>query len=301
MSSIFHEGEQTIQELAGVRQAAERVGGSIGAVIPSIVPKFLRNQRLAVLATADNEQKVWASLLTGPPGFVTTSGERSFAIDAFPTPGDPAAETLRQGETLAGLLVIDLETRRRLRVNGTARLTPTGNIWLEADQVYSNCPKYIQVRHYVDQSEPAGEAGTVWRGKALTDTHRAWISQADTFFIASLHPAAGADASHRGGNPGFIKLLADNRLAFPDYSGNNMFNTLGNLAVNPKAGLLFVDFERGSTLQLSGRATIIWEESRVREFRGAERVIEFRIEQVVELAPAQALRWQLVEYSDFNP
>jgi hypothetical protein len=92
-----------------------------------------------------------------------------------------------------------------------------------------------------------------------------------------------------------------NRLAFPDYSGNNMFNTLGNLAVNPKAGLLFVDFERGSTLQLSGQATIIWEESRVREFRGAERVIEFRIEQVVELAPAQALRWQLVEYSDFNP
>jgi hypothetical protein len=92
-----------------------------------------------------------------------------------------------------------------------------------------------------------------------------------------------------------------NRLAFPDYSGNNMFNTLGNLAVNPKAGLLFVDFERGSTLQLSGQATIIWEESRVREFRGAERVIEFQIEQVVELAPAQSLRWQLVEYSDFNP
>jgi hypothetical protein len=88
-------------------------------------------------------------------------------------------------------------------------------------------------------------------------------------------------------------------LAFPDYSGNNMFNTLGNIAANPNIGLLFLNFERGDTLQLSGEARLIWDPTRVAEFAGARRVVEFRIEEIVE--NTVPLRWRFAAYSPFNP
>jgi hypothetical protein len=80
-----------------------------------------------------------------------------------------------------------------------------------------------------------------------------------------------------------------------------MLNTLGNLAVNQSAGLLFIDFENGDTLQVSGSAGIIWDEGRAAEFAGAERVVEFDVEEVVETHGALPLRWRLEEYSPFNP
>ena len=97
------------------------------------------------------------------------------------------------------------------------------------------------------------------RSSALDARTRALVAGADTFFIATWHPGGGADASHRGGRPGFVRVLDDRTLEFPDYPGNNMFNTLGNLVGHPRAGLLFVDFERGDLLQLTGRAKIRWE------------------------------------------
>lgn len=124
---------------------------------------------------------------------------------------------------------------------------------------------------------------------------------ADTFFIASFHPETGADASHRGGHPGFIRVVNAGKILFPDYSGNNMFNTLGNITANPNAGLLFIDFENGSTLQVNGQASVIWDQDRVEEFAGAERLVEFKIRQVIEIANAVPLRWKFSGYSPFNP
>ena len=98
-----------------------------------------------------------------------------------------------------------------------------------------------------------------------------------------------------------MKVLDARTLVFPDYSGNNMFNTLGNLTVNPLSGLLFIDFEQGSTLQITGKASIIWDAQRVAEFTGAERLVEFEIEQVNVLMSADRLHWQFLEYSPFNP
>nr|HRD10520.1 pyridoxamine 5'-phosphate oxidase family protein [Mycobacterium sp.] len=83
------------------------------------------------------------------------------------------------------------------------------------------------------------------------------IESADTFFLGTTHPEAGNDASHRGGPAGFVRVT-DERLWWPDYPGNNMFNSFGNLAVDPTAALLFVDFRTGDTLQLSGTATVDW-------------------------------------------
>src|SRR5262249_32200442 len=153
------------------------------------------------------------------------------------------------------------ETRRRMRLNGRAEVREEGGFYIHAEQVYANCPKYIQARGW----ELAGvkqRRGEVRRSEVLDAEQKRLIEKADTFFIASRHPEKGADASHRGGNPGFVRVLDEKRLVWPDYSGNNMFQTLGNIVENPNAGLLFIDFHNGDVLQLSGKAEVIWDEGR---------------------------------------
>jgi len=136
---------------------------------------------------------------------------------------------------------------------------------------------------------------------ALDDSQREWIRAADTFFIATRSREAGADASHRGGEPGFVDVVDGSRLAWPDYSGNRMFQTLGNLATDASAGLVFIDFEAGRTLQLTGRAVVDWEAGRAAGYPGAERVVDFAITRVAETRGRYELRRRLVERSPFNP
>jgi predicted pyridoxine 5'-phosphate oxidase superfamily flavin-nucleotide-binding protein len=116
-----------------------------------------------------------------------------------------------------------------------------------------------------------------------------------------MHAEAGLDCSHRGGNPGFVRATGPDTITFPDYAGNNMFQTLGNLELDSRAGLLFIDFETGSTLQLTGRATVHWDKERLTSWPGAQRVIEFQLERIQETAQALPLRWRLLDYSPFNP
>ena len=291
-----------MQERAGVRSMAERVGNSIHPTIPPAAREFLEEQPMVVVGSVGADSRVWASLLVGEPGFVRALDERTVRLEAAPFPGDPLAEALQEGVgTQVGLLVIDLATRGRLRLNGEAERRPDG-IYVRTRQVYANCPKYIQIREpETGGAEPGLQDGYALRSRGLTDEHCRLISKADTFFIASAHPEGGADASHRGGNPGFVRFLGENVLEFPDYSGNTMFNTLGNIAVNPNAGLLFLDFERGSTLQLTGKARIVWDAGRAVGFSRTERVVEFRVQEVIETQGALPLRWRLEAYSPFNP
>ena len=301
MSAKYHPGEIEVQERAGVRSMAERVGNSIRPTIPPAVREFLGELPMVVVGSVGADGRVWASLLAGDPGFVRALDERTVRIDAAPLPGDPLAEALEGAGSEVGVLAIDLFTRRRVRLNGEAESHPEG-IYVRTHQVYVNCPKYIQAREpETGGPEPGLENGHILRSRWLTDEQRSLISEADTFFIASSHPEGGTDASHRGGKPGFVRFLADAVLEFPDYSGNTMFNTLGNIAVNPSAGLLFLDFEGGGTLQLTGEARIVWDTGRAARFAGAERVVEFRVQEAVELRGAVPLRWRFEGYSPFNP
>lgn len=296
---IYHSGEIAVQSRAGVQEEADHLGKSIGEMIQPTAQNFLRHQRLAIACTVETSGLVWASLLTGEPGFVQAVDEQTVWVNTTPINNDPLSKNLLTADEI-GLLVIDLATRRRLRVNGKAKVQPHG-IYVHTKQVYFNCPKYIQVRYLETEVTTQRQMHQIQRGETLSRNQQLWIAQADTFFIASFHPESGADASHRGGHPGFVKVLNKSKLLFPDYSGNNMFNTLGNLVINPNAGLLFIDFERGSTLQLTGKATIVWDAKRTVEFAGAERLIEFQIEQVLEITDASHLRWRFGEYSPFNP
>ncbi|MGH7579347.1 MAG: pyridoxamine 5'-phosphate oxidase family protein, partial [Gemmatimonadales bacterium] len=181
-----------------------------------------------------------------------------------------------------GLLAIDPATRRRMRAYGRLAWSPGEPMVIRLDQVYSNCPRYIQAR-VVEEAAAPGTPRPAGRSAALTDAQRAWIRRADTFFIATLNPEEGADASHRGGRPGFIQVEG-NRLVWPDYAGNMMYNTLGNIAVHPRAGLAVPDFDSGGILQLTGRAAIDWDPSPAAAAAGAERLVELVVEEVIEIA-----------------
>jgi predicted pyridoxine 5'-phosphate oxidase superfamily flavin-nucleotide-binding protein len=280
--SAFHAGEIEVQSRLGVREDAERVGRGVGSEIPLGVRAFLREQRLAVASSLDARDRPWASLLTGPPGFVEAVDAHLLRIAAAPAPGDPLAANLSVRPEL-GLLLIDLRTRRRLRLNGRGLLTPDG-AFLLTDAVYANCPRYIQTRRLVVESDERPREAR--RASSLDARTRALVAGADTFFIASWHPVGGADVSHRGGRPGFVRVADARTLEFPDYPGNNVFNTLGNLAGQAAAGLLFVDFPRGDLVQLAGRAEILWE---------PERAVRFSIEDVLEIRAGSPLRFELVE------
>ncbi len=296
--SPFHDGELAVQERAGTQGMARKIGRGIRPEIGDGAREFFAQQSMAVMASTDRDGSVWASLLSGAPGFIETLDERTVRIAAAPVAGDPLADNLAANPTV-GMIAIEFTSRRRMRLNGTAERRTAGEIYVRTEQVYGNCPRYIQRR----ELEPtrATVAPIASRGAQLSATQQMWIAAADTFFIASAHPTGGADASHRGGAPGFVRVVSPAELLIPDYNGNTMFNTLGNLAINPRAGLLFIDFERGATLQLTGTVEIIWDPARAAELPGAERLLRYHIGAVVEIAGATPLRWRFEEASPFNP
>ena len=300
MTSPFHAGELAVQERAGVSAGAAKIGRSVDDEIAPAAAHFLAQRYTLYVGSLDADGRPWASQLIGPPGFVTAVDPRTVRVDAAPAAGDPLATNVR-GNPQVGLLAIDLVTRRRFRVNGTAKLDGEGGFRVAVVQAYGNCPKYIQRREPVAVSDELGDASRVTRHTRLTPAAREQIERADTCFLATAHPSAGADVSHRGGRPGFVRVTSDEHLVWPDYQGNTMFMSLGNVVVHPRAGLLFVDFETGDVLQLTGRASIDWDPARAAAFPGAQRLIELDIETVIAAPGASPLRWRLVEPSPVNP
>jgi len=249
----FHADEQAAQRLAGQRTGL--------APIRSFMPEQHRAffALLPYLFTATPDAAGWpmASVLAGPPGFVASPDPATLAIDALPRDGDPAGPGFAAGAGI-GLLGIDLATRRRNRANGRIVARDRG-LTVHIAQSFGNCPQYIQTRGV---AAVAKEAGPVESLSRLDEAARDLIESADTFFVASrsraeLGDAGGFDMSHRGGRPGFVGARADT-LVIPDFRGNRFFNTLGNLLGDPRAGLLFVNFDTGELLQLQGTVTIDW-------------------------------------------
>lgn len=292
--SPFHVGEQRVQEHLGVRDIEHWARKVVRSYLPEEHRAFHTAMPFLVVAARDEQGRPWATMLAGEEGFVTSPDPVSLVINATPVSGDALERSLLTGADI-GILGIELATRRRNRVNGRVRRDESAAIICEVEQTFGNCPQYIREREW--RYVGGVPAGTPSHGTHLTSFQIDWIASADTFFIATGHrghgdnPAFGMDASHRGGDPGFVAVANEARLVFPDYAGNNYFNTIGNLVLDPRAGLLFVDFETGSLLQLTGRATIDWESEAVARIPGARRLVTFDIEEIVELPMAVPLRW----------
>jgi len=293
----FHAGEVAAQARAGVADSVAAVGRQlIRPYLPEQHRQFYSALPFLVAAARDPRGRPWATLLTGSPGFLRAPDEHRLLIDALPAPGDALHGALGAGSAL-GLLGIDLASRRRNRVNG--RVAGSGPpLEIDVAQAFGNCPQYIHPRTWRRVEAPAG-AAAISRSRRLDAQARAWIEGADTLFLASGYggdgepplSAAGMDASHRGGPPGFVRVAGDTRLVLPDYAGNNYFNTLGNLVMDPRVGLLFVDFEQGSLLQITGRAAIDWQPAASSGFSGARRLVSVDIDECVILEQVLPLRW----------
>ncbi|MGI9424363.1 MAG: pyridoxamine 5'-phosphate oxidase family protein [Hyphomicrobiaceae bacterium] len=304
-SSPFHAGEQQVQERLGVRDKIENFARRVVRDhMPDQHRDFYQQLPFVVLGTVDDAGRSWSSIVTGAPGFMTTPDARTLAISASPLSGDPLAGQLKPG-AFVGVLGLEPGTRRRNRMSGTFDTITESGFHILVKQAFGNCPQYIQSRTVgMKDSQSAPAIGnTVTHSPTLDARSQKLISQADTLFIAtayatnSAHPAHGADVSHRGGKPGFVRVEDDRTFVFPDFAGNNHFNTVGNLALNPKAGFLFVDFERGDLLYLTGQAAIVWDGPEVQAFEGAERFIRFELDEAIYVVESLPLTFTLGDYS----
>ncbi|MER5476123.1 pyridoxamine 5'-phosphate oxidase family protein [Streptomyces sp. NPDC002734] len=293
----YHHGELAVQERAGLAaQAAFSLGG-IGDTVPPVARAFLAEQPMIVLGAADEAGRIWATLLTGPAGFLRVPDPRTLVVRA--SPGDPLAGAFADGRTVrVGLIAVEPATRRRMRVNGRAG-RDGDELRVALDQVIANCPKYLQKRQMEGRAHARPRAAVTTA--ALTAAQQAAITAADTFFVATASGRGDADASHRGGNPGFVQVLSPTLLRWPDYVGNAMFLTLGNLHLRPEAGLLFPDWGTGALLHLTGTARTVWDGSGTDRHPGAQRLVEFSVAEVREVAEGSPLRWSAPQYSRFNP
>lgn len=305
-ASPFHKGEQAVQQRAGVRERAEMLARNVVRDhMPDQHRDFYETLPFLVLASVDHDGQPWASLVAGPPGFLTSPDPTRLSIKTTPLKGDPLNQTLASGAPL-GVLGIEPATRRRNRMAGTAQNVCTSGFDIDVIQAFGNCPKFIQTRDFDDLDKASRERKSiiVEKTESLDERAQDLIRAADTFFIASSYqddsnsPANGADISHRGGKPGFVKIENERSLLFPDFKGNNHFNTLGNLLLNPKAGLLFIDFDNCDLLYLAGQAEVIWEGDAVKSFEGAERLVRFEIARCIRSQNALPFK---VTFNEFSP
>ncbi len=305
VADTFHEGERAVQARVGtvVRERLAQMGPRvIRDFMPDQHREFFQQLPFVLVGTVDSAGQPWASVLAAPPGFIHSPDAHHLKVRTLPLPGDPLQHTLADGADI-GLLGIEPHTRRRNRMNGVVQHVGESGFEVVLRQSFGNCPKYIQAREPVYLDVPAASAPVVNESTGLDAAARRMVSQADTFFIATAYAgegvgaAGGVDVSHRGGKPGFVRVDADGTLTVPDFLGNFFFNTLGNLTVNPRAGLLFIDFDSGDLLYLAVTAEIVWEGAELQAFEGAQRLLKLKVVSSRRVEAALPLRWGAAELS----
>lgn len=305
MAEVYHTGEREIQHLIGEVQIANRNGSVITNTIIKGAINFIEKQPMAIVSSKSSVGEIWVSLLIGDFGFTKVPDPNSivFHRDSITSnPGDIFYDNI-QHHAQIGSLFIELDTRRRFRINGVCSLHGS-EIAIRIEEAYPNCPKYIQRRVISLPDYFQKTVSATVEGNYLTEAERLWIQDADTFFVGSCSAEGKLDASHRGGNPGFIEILEDGSLKIPDFSGNSLYNTFGNIFQNPNAGLVFIDFEKGQTLQLTGKASLLFDqlsESDLLKTNGTGRFWIFNTSRWIRTIDHHKVEWKFLEYSPFNP
>ena len=301
INNPFHQGELDLQCLAGEQLNAARLSQMIQPVIPAAALKFVSQQSFIWIGIEDRDKMIWACVLTGSPGFMNTnSGELlEITLDENRPVPDHWFDMLEAGKFI-GCLLIELETRRRLRVNGVIKTINKRQLHITVQHAYPNCPKYIRRRELLGKPV-LSTVNFINSGSDLNEQLINIIRHSDTSFVASVGPN-GADVSHRGGPSGFIRCESNTKITVPDYQGNGLFNSLGNFKVNPVGGILVVDFEKGYFLQLSGAINIVLDTDYPNvATNGTHRYWQMDIQQwqLFQLSPNTS--WETLEYSPYNP
>jgi len=255
----FHAGEATIQQASGVDTEAFDLAVD-QPFQPELNPseaRFVGRRTFSVAASVDGERRPWASPLLGRAGELfavhdaTTVHIRPQAVEGDPFLGNVAG----QGEM--GVLYFDPSLRRRAKSLGRGSIDGDGTVVYRMHRNFGLCTKYIYKRSH----EPGGPTAGPGRpspttAERLSSDDRRQLVATDTIFLASHSEQHGADPTHRGGPNGFVSVIDDATIELPDYPGNGMFQTLGNLLLDDRIGFLTTDFETGRSLQLTGRGSI---------------------------------------------
>ncbi len=316
----FHQGELEVQSLAKESHIAQRNGGVISdSILAGAIP-FIAQQNILLVSSLDAQGYVWTSVLMGRAGFISAPNTNSLLLNTthiVKQTNDPLWQNIIDNPQV-GLLAIELDTRRRFRINGKIRRIDQTCFVIEVEQAYPNCPKYIQRRNLKISDEAISQQlSAPKKGTRLTNQQIEIITDADSLFVGSANPIAtgsaddnltgqlqshGGDVSYRGGYPGFVEILDGRRLRIPDYQGNSMFNTLGNIQSYPKAGIVFIDFDQGRLLQVSGRAKILWGfDDPTNKSNGTQRFWELDVENWQETDLPSEMDWHFFDYSPHNP
>ena len=285
IAAPWHDGERAAQARGGTAERMVEIGPRvIRDFMPEQHRQFFEQLPFIVVGSLDTEQRPWASIVAGMPGFASSPHPKRLEIEANPLPGDPLNDALAVGNTL-GVLGIELPTRRRNRMNGQIVGRDMAGFAVHVRESFGNCPQYIQRRDY---TAFAPKTGAVEAFTALAADAVDLIRRADTMFVASAAPLVdgkssedgkfSVDVSHRGGQPGFLGLDRDGAIVVPDFRGNGFFQTIGNLLAYPRAGLLIPDFATGDLLQVTGTAEVIWDGPEVEAYSGAERLWKVKVQ-----------------------
>lgn len=291
----FHPGELAVQRRADVQDAAANLADMLQpAELSGKLAASIGDRTFLVLAARANGGRLWTTVVVGPPGFLEVRTPRELVVHGTIAEGDPLAR-LPAGQSI-GMTAIDFATRRRIRINGRLDRVADDHVVVEVEQAYGNCPQYIQQRRLTPVAGRPPSATSVHVGTGLEADDVELVRAADTFFLGTIHPGRGADASHRGGPPGFVRVEGQT-LWWPDYKGNNLFNSFGNLEASPEAALLFVDFERSRTLHVSGTCEIQWgPPGRPGDDGGTGRIAAFAIHGVVSGSRLPVVATDLTPY-----
>lgn len=305
MDNPFHKGEREVQHRVG----EERQANSNGRIVTNTIIKgainFIEKQPMLIVSSVDEHKNVWASLLIGDYGIATVPTPNTLSIDINKVRSnneDIFFSNISESSAV-GILFIELDKRRRFRINGTAS-TGNNQILVSILESYPNCPKYIQQRALSQPDSFQSISSHKTEGNVLTQVLKHWILSADTLFVGSQSSQGQMDVSHRGGNSGFVEIIDESILKIPDYKGNSMYNTLGNFIQNPKAGLLFIDFDNKKVLQLTGTAEILFDQNASEDLNkttGTGRYWTFKVSRWIMTEDHHNVNWEFLNYSPFNP
>lgn len=302
--SVFHEGERNLHQKLDIHERQHQLGlRMIRDHMPDQHRAFFAMLESVHIGAVDASGHPWAIMRTGPAGFLTSPDDKTLTISSQPLRGEPHDLALSIGAKTS-VVGIEFETQRRNRVNTTVDAAQDGKLSFHVDQSYGNCPKYIQIRHKTPAGPSTPKAPVT--STSLDAASKDQITKADTLLIASRaaelgdDPRAGVDINHRGGMPGFVSVLDDTTLQFPDYKGNSFYNTYGNIMTDNRIGLQFVDFETGTLLNIKGTATLV-EDLNNGELPLMGRGLRITVQTVVRAEGALPIRYAFDAFSDRNP
>ncbi|KAH8722923.1 hypothetical protein GQ44DRAFT_711077 [Phaeosphaeriaceae sp. PMI808] len=324
----WNKGEETMHHLLRVPPQ----DNPTSAMLTPQAAFMLQNGPLLALGTLDSQYRPWTTLWGGTPGFSEPLGGGLVGTRAFvDLQHDPVVHALvpkaqqgnmlqsnNAGKVLAGL-AIDLMTRKRVKIAGQMvaggvqevnvkyeeghedDVTPTKQSQIQLvtkiDQSLGNCPKYLN--QYQLEAQRV-ESKLISDGAVLTERGRELIDKSDMFFL-STSAGEDMDVNHRGGPPGFVRILSSNEIVYPEYSGNRLYQSLGNLQLNPKIGITFPDYDTGDVLYITGTTDILVGVDAANLLQGSNLVVKITIGEARLVQRGLSFRGVRKEQSPYNP